>query len=75
MPDPKLFSKLNDLIKEKRYGLKEVNFTKTKELCPLADEMFRTYSMNLCQSFFIRTISEYKKLNFKEKKYISFHKS
>jgi len=41
--DPALFTKLNSLIK-RRYGLKEVNFTKTKAVMPLADEMFDLFN-------------------------------
>ncbi|MEH6620051.1 GTP cyclohydrolase [Maribacter arcticus] len=68
--DPKLFSKLNDLIK-RRYGLKEVNFTKTKEVMPLADEMFDLFNETYASLSSFVPITEIQKTYFK-KKYISF---
>ena len=41
--DPKLFTKLNDLIK-RRYGLREINFKKTKDVMPMADQMFDLFN-------------------------------
>ena len=68
--DPKLFTKLNDLIK-RRYGLKEVNFTKTKEVMPLADEMFDLFNETYSNLSSFVPITEVQKAYFK-KKYISF---
>ncbi|WP_281543031.1 GTP cyclohydrolase [Maribacter aestuarii] len=68
--DPKLFTKLNDLIK-RRYGLKEVNFTKTKEVMPLADEMFDLFNETYSSLSSFVPITEVQKAYFK-KKYISF---
>ncbi|WP_339841110.1 GTP cyclohydrolase [uncultured Maribacter sp.] len=68
--DPKLFSKLNDLVK-RRYGLKEVNFTKTKEVMPMADEMFDLFNETYASLSSFVPITEIQKAYFK-KKYISF---
>ncbi|MEX0312568.1 MAG: GTP cyclohydrolase [Allomuricauda sp.] len=68
--DPKIFYKANILIK-KRYGLKELNFTNSKEIMPWVDKMFdlfnNTYSV---LSSFVK-ITDVQKEYFK-KKYISF---
>ena len=68
--DPALFTKLNDLVK-RRYGLKEVNFTKTKEVMPLADEMFDLFNETYANLSSFVPITEIQKAYFK-KKYISF---
>ena len=68
--DPKLFSKLNDLVK-RRYGLKEINFTKTKEVMPMADEMFDLFNETYASLSSFVPITEIQKAYFK-KKYISF---
>ncbi len=68
--DPKLFTKLNDLIK-RRYGLKEVNFTTTKEVMPMADEMFDLFNETYASLSSFVPITEVQKAYFK-KKYISF---
>ncbi|MGC1514362.1 MAG: GTP cyclohydrolase, partial [Maribacter sp.] len=68
--DPALFTKLNDLVK-RRYGLKEVNFTKTKEVMPLADEMFDLFNETYASLSSFVPITEVQKVYFK-KKYISF---
>lgn len=68
--DPKLFTKLNDLIK-RRYGLKEVNFSKTKEVMPMADEMFDLFNETYSSLSSFVPITEVQKAYFK-KKYISF---
>ncbi len=41
--NPKLFAKIQTLIK-KRYGLREINFTKTKDVLPMADKMFDLFN-------------------------------
>ncbi|MEP2281399.1 GTP cyclohydrolase [Maribacter sp.] len=68
--DPALFTRLNDLVK-KRYGLKEVNFTKTKEVMPMADEMFDLFNATYANLSSFVPITEIQKAYFK-KKYISF---
>lgn len=68
--DPKLFTKLNDLIK-KRYGLTEVNFSSTKEVMPLADEMFDLFNETYSNLSSFVPITPIQKEYFK-KKYISF---
>ncbi|KAG1648232.1 putative uncharacterized protein YghO [Nymphon striatum] len=68
--DPKLFTKLNSLIK-RRYGLREINFTKTKEVMPLADQMFDLFNETYSKLSSFVPITEVQKAYFK-KKYISF---
>jgi GNAT superfamily N-acetyltransferase len=68
--DPALFTKLNDLVK-RRYGLKEVNFTKTKDVLPLADEMFDLFNNTYAKLSSFVPITPVQKAYFK-KKYISF---
>jgi GNAT superfamily N-acetyltransferase len=68
--DPALFTKLNELIK-RRYGLREVNFTKTKDVLPLADEMFDLFNSTYAKLSSFVPITPIQKAYFK-KKYISF---
>ncbi len=68
--DPALFTKLNDLIK-RRYGLKEINFKKTKEVMPMADQMFDLFNETYSKLSSFVPITEVQKAYFK-KKYISF---
>ncbi|MFX0558017.1 GTP cyclohydrolase [Maribacter sp. CXY002] len=68
--DPKLFTKLNDLIK-RRYGLIEVNFNSTKEVMPMADEMFDLFNETYANLSSFVPITPIQKEYFK-KKYISF---
>jgi len=68
--DPALFTKLNDLIK-RRYGLREINFTKTKEVMPMADQMFDLFNETYSKLSSFVPITEIQKAYFK-KKYISF---
>jgi len=68
--DPKLFTKLNSLIK-RRYGLSELNFTKTKDVLPLANEMFDLFNKTYASLSSFVPITEIQKAYFK-KKYISF---
>jgi len=68
--DPALFTKLNDLIK-RRYGLREINFTKTKEVMPLADQMFDLFNETYSKLSSFVPITDVQKAYFK-KKYISF---
>lgn len=68
--DPKDFYKANILIK-KRYGLRELNFTNSKEIMPWVDKMFDLFndSYSVLSSFV--KITDVQKEYFK-KKYISF---
>jgi len=68
--DPALFTKLNDLVK-RRYGLKEINFTKTKEVMPLTDQMFDLFNETYSKLSSFVPITDVQKAYFK-KKYISF---
>lgn len=68
--DPALFTKLNDLVK-RRYGLREINFTKTKEVLPLADQMFDLFNETYSKLSSFVPITDVQKAYFK-KKYISF---
>lgn len=68
--DPALFTKLNDLVKQ-RYQLTEVNFKNTKEVLPLADEMFDLFNETYSKLSSFVPITEKQKEHFK-KKYISF---
>jgi len=68
--DPALFTKLNDLIK-RRYGLREVNFTNTKDVMPMADQMFDLFNETYSKLSSFVPITEVQKAYFK-KKYISF---
>ena len=67
---PKFFLRVCNLIK-KRYGLKEVNFTKTKDVMPMANEMFDLFNASYASLSSFVTINAIQKEYFK-KKYISF---
>ena len=68
--DPALFTKLNGLIK-RRYGLREINFTKTEEVLPLTDKMFDLFNETYSKLSSFVPITEVQKAYFK-KKYITF---
>ena len=68
--DPALFSKVQGLIK-RRYGLREINFTKTKDVLPMADKMFDLFNETYASLSSFVPITEVQKAYFK-KKYISF---
>ncbi len=68
--DPALFTKLNDLIK-RRYGLREINFTKTRDVLPMSDKMFDLFNETYSKLSSFVPITEVQKAYFK-KKYISF---
>lgn len=68
--DPALFTKLNDLVK-RRYGLREINFTKTKDVLPMADRMFDLFNETYSKLSSFVPITDVQKAYFK-KKYISF---
>jgi GNAT superfamily N-acetyltransferase len=68
--EPKFFEKANDLVR-KRYGVKELNFNKTKDVMPWVDQMFDLFNETYSSlSSFVR-ITDIQKEYFK-KKYISF---
>ncbi|MEA1785243.1 GTP cyclohydrolase [Arenibacter sp. GZD96] len=68
--DPKLFVKIQALIKQ-RYGLRELHFTKTSEVMPMADKMFDLFNETYAKLSSFVPITEIQKEYFK-KKYISF---
>lgn len=68
--DPKFFAKANELVK-RRYGLKAVNFTKTKDVLPMTDKMFDLFNDSYASLSSFVPITEVQKAYFK-KKYISF---
>ncbi len=68
--DPKLFTKANLLIK-KRYGLREMNFTKSSEIMPWVDKMFDLFNESYASLSSFVKITDVQKEYFK-KKYISF---
>ncbi|NAY91075.1 GTP cyclohydrolase [Muricauda sp. JGD-17] len=68
--DPKLFYKANLLIK-KRYGLREMNFEKSKDIMPWVDKMFDLFNNSYSRLSSFVKITDVQKAYFK-KKYISF---
>lgn len=67
---PEFFLKAQELIK-KRYGLKPLNFTKTKDIMPYVDEMFDLFNRSYANLSSFVAITDVQKEYFK-KKYISF---
>ncbi|MBO9585547.1 MAG: GTP cyclohydrolase [Flavobacterium sp.] len=67
---PEFFQKAQELIK-KRYGLKPLNFTKTKDIMPHVDKMFDLFNESYEKLASFVAISDVQKEYFK-KKYISF---
>ncbi|MFB9079765.1 GTP cyclohydrolase [Flavobacterium procerum] len=67
---PELFQKATALIK-KRYGLKSLTFTKTKDIMPHVDKMFDLFNESYAKLASFVAISDIQKEYFK-KKYISF---
>ena len=68
--DPKHFYKANLLIK-KRYNLRELNFTDSKEIMPWVDKMFDLFNDTYSSLASFVRITDEQKAYFK-KKYISF---
>ncbi len=68
--DPKLFAKVQLLIK-KRYGLREMNFTRTGEILPWTDRMFDLFNKTYASLSSFVPITQAQKVYFK-KKYIAF---
>jgi GNAT superfamily N-acetyltransferase len=67
---PESFERPQELIK-RRYKLKELNFTKTKEIMPLVDKMFDLFNASYASLSSFVAITDVQKEYFK-KKYISF---
>jgi GNAT superfamily N-acetyltransferase len=67
---PEFFYKAQELIK-KRYQLKPLNFTKTKDIMPLVDKMFDLFNNSYADLSSFVAITDVQKEYFK-KKYISF---
>ncbi|WP_411030903.1 GTP cyclohydrolase [Spongiimicrobium sp. 3-5] len=67
---PELFVKIQSLIK-RRYGLREINFEKTKDVLPMADKMFDLFNETYSSLASFVPITDIQKEYFK-KKYISF---
>ncbi|NAS13482.1 GTP cyclohydrolase [Poritiphilus flavus] len=68
--DPKLFSKVQLLIK-KRYGLREINFTRTADIVPWADKMFDLFNETYARLTSFVPITDIQKAYFK-KKFLGF---
>ncbi len=68
--NPKDFAKIQVLIK-KRYGLRELNFTKTEEIMPWADKMFDLFNESYATLASFVPITDIQKAYFK-KKFIGF---
>lgn len=67
---PEFFFKAQELIK-KRYQLRPINFTKTKDIMPYVDEMFDLFNKSYASLSSFVAITDIQKEYFK-KKYISF---
>lgn len=67
---PEFFFKMQELIK-KRYELKPINFTKTKDILPYVDEMFDLFNDSYASLSSFVAINDKQKEYFK-KKYIGF---
>jgi GNAT superfamily N-acetyltransferase len=67
---PEFFFKAQELIK-KRYELKPLNFTKTKDILPYVDEMFDLFNKSYANLSSFVAINDIQKEYFK-KKYIGF---
>ena len=68
--DPKLFRKANILVK-KRYGLREINFTKNEDIMPWVDKMFTLFNDTYAVLSSFVPVTDLQKEYFK-KKYLSF---
>ncbi|SNR15207.1 GTP cyclohydrolase [Tenacibaculum jejuense] len=68
--DAKKYTKAGNLI-QKRYNLKELTFTSTKDILPYVDEMFELFSESYSKLSTYVPISD-KQIEFFKKKYISF---
>ncbi|RKN81422.1 GTP cyclohydrolase [Ulvibacterium marinum] len=68
--DPAIFTRMNELVK-RRYGLKEVNFTKTKDILPMVDQMFDLFNETYSKLSSFTPVTDLQKAYFK-KKYLGF---
>ena len=68
--NPDTFSKANEIIK-RRYQIKALNFTKTKEVMPYVDKMFDLFNETYASLSSFVAINDIQKAYFK-KKFISF---
>jgi GNAT superfamily N-acetyltransferase len=68
--NPDTFLKAQELIK-KRYSLRPINFTKTKDIMPYVDEMFELFNNSYASLSSFVAITDVQKEYFK-KKYIGF---
>lgn len=68
--DPEFFIKAQELIK-KRYGLKPLNFTRTKDIMPYVDEMFDLFNRAYANLASFVAVTDTQKEYFK-KKYLNF---
>lgn len=68
--NPKFFEKVDTLV-QKRYGVKPLHLTKTKEVMPMADKMFDLFNESYSKLSSFVPITDLQKAYFK-KKYISF---
>ena len=68
--NPDFFFKAQELIK-KRYNLRPINFTKTKDIMPYVDEMFDLFNSSYASLSSFVAITDVQKEYFK-KKYIGF---
>ncbi|MCK0156665.1 GNAT family N-acetyltransferase [Cellulophaga sp. F20128] len=67
---PEFFARIQELVK-KRYQLRALNFTKTKDVMPMADKMFDLFNDSYASLSSFVPINDIQKEHFK-KKYISF---
>lgn len=67
--DPSLFNRVQEVIRE-RYGLRPLNFTRTREILPWVDEMFELFNNTYSRLSSFVPVSDAQKEYFK-KKYIS----
>jgi GNAT superfamily N-acetyltransferase len=68
--DPKLFREIQALIK-RRYGLRALNFTKSRDIMPWTDKMFKLFNESYASLSSFVPVTDIQKEYFK-KKYISF---
>jgi hypothetical protein len=68
--DPSLFNKAQDLIK-RRYSLRALNFTKTKDILPYTDKMFDLFNESYANLSSFVPITDIQK-DFFTKRYLSF---
>jgi hypothetical protein len=63
---PKYFARIQELVK-KRYQLKSLNFTNTKDILPYIDEMFDVFSKSYSSLSTFVDINDEQRIYFKEK--------